>query len=261
MPGAYDEDMPLGVLQARMTSSRLPGKVLEPVVGEPMIGRQIERVRRSALLDGLVVATSVDPADDVLVEYLRGLDVPVVRGSLDDVLARFIGAIDAYSPDVVVRLTADCPLASAVVIDRVIEAFLESDADYASNTLSPSYPDGLDVEVVRVDALRWVAAHSTDPHEREHVTLGVYRRPERFRCLNVSGDVDLSALRWTVDNPEDLAFVREVYQELYADNPTFDVSDVLGLLDRRPELLRTASDSARNAALDGLDTGAMHQGR
>jgi spore coat polysaccharide biosynthesis protein SpsF len=243
-----------------MTSTRLPGKVLEPILGAPMIGRQIGRLRRSALLDDVVVATSVDVSDDPLVAYLDSLGVPVIRGSLDDVLGRFIAVIDAYTPDVVVRLTADCPLASPAVLDRVIGAFLDSDADYVSNTLEPSYPDGVDVEVVRSSALRWVAENSDDAHEHEHVTLGVYRRPDRFRCLNVSGDVDLSELRWTVDNPADLAFVREVYADLYPSNPEFELADVLELLSARPELSRTTVDAARNAALNGLDTGAMKHG-
>lgn len=252
--------MPLGVLQARMTSTRLPGKVLEPIEGAPMIGRQIERLRRASSLDGLVLATSVDPSDDPLVAYLESIDVPVVRGSLDDVLGRFIAVLDEHSPEVVVRLTADCPLASPVVVDRVVGEFTASEADYVSNTLKPSFPDGVDVEVVRSDALRWVAENSADPHEHEHVTLGVYRRPDRFRCLNVAGNVDLSDLRWTVDNADDLAFVREVYSELWPTNPKFEVADVLELLERRPALSRTSEDSARNAALDGLDTGAMKHG-
>ena len=253
---AYDGPMPLGILQARMTSSRLPGKVMEPIEGMPMIGRQIERLRRSELVDGLVVATSVDPSDDALVDYLATLEVPVVRGSLHDVLGRFIAVLDEFSPDVVVRLTADCPLASPAVVDRVVAAF-GPEVDYVSNTLTPTWPDGVDVEVVRSDALRWVAAHSEDPHEHEHVTLGVYRRPKQFRCANVEGDVDLSSLRWTVDNAEDLAFVQAVYGELLPSLPAFDVADVLDLLERRPQLSRTSSDAARNAALEGLDTGVM----
>jgi len=253
---AYDGAMPLGILQARMTSSRLPGKVLEPIEGMPMIGRQIERLRRSDLLDGLVVATSVDPSDDRLVAYVESLGIPVVRGSLDDVLGRFIGVLDEFSPEVVVRLTADCPLVSSSVVDRVISAF-GPDVDYVSNTLEPTWPDGVDVEVVRASALRWVAEHSDDPHEHEHVTLGVYRRPDRFRCANVAGDVDLSSLRWTVDNAEDLAFVRSIYAKLLPVNDHFDVHDVLELLESQPSLSRKSADSARNAALDGLDTGVM----
>ena len=225
-----------------------------------MIGRQIERLQRAKSLDGLVVATSVDPSDDALVEYVESLDVPVVRGSLDDVLGRFVAVLDEFNPEVMVRLTADCPLASPTVVDRVVGAFLAAEADYVSNTLEPTYPDGVDVEVVRADSLRWVAANSTDPHEREHVTLGVYRRPERFRCLNVAGDVDLSDLRWTVDNADDLAFVRSVYAKLFSANPTFDLPDVLDFLREHPELSRTSEDAMRNAALEGLNTGAMkHQ--
>lgn len=251
----------LGILQARMTSSRLPGKVLEPVMGEPMILRQLERLGRSTLLDGVVVATSIDTSDDGLVTVLERSGVPVVRGPLDDVLARFITAIDEFAPDTVVRLTADCPLASPTVLDRVIQVFVDGDFDYVSNTLSPTYPDGLDVEVVRPRALRWVAEHSSDPHEREHVTLGVYRRPERFRVHNVAGDQDLSGLRWTVDDPADLEFVRTVYGHLYSSNPEFEWWDVLAFLQGHPELSRTTLDAARNAALDGLDTGAMrHRG-
>lgn len=252
--------MPLGILQARMTSTRLPGKVLEPILGVPMIGRQIERLRRASSLDGLVVATSVDSSDDPLVAYLESISVPVVRGSLDDVLWRFAAVLDAFSPEAVVRLTADCPLTSPVVVDQVVGDFLSGGADYVSNTLEPSFPDGVDVEVVRASALRWVAENSTDPHEHEHVTLGVYRRPERFVCRNVARPVDLSALRWTVDNPDDLAFVRAVYDALYESDPGFDVPEILALLRAQPSLSRTSADSARNAALDGLDTGAMKHG-
>lgn len=240
-----------------MTSTRLPGKVLEPILGVPMIGRQIERLRHASSLDGLVVATSVDPSDDPLVAYLDSLDIPVVRGSLDDVLGRFVAVLEEYSPDAVVRLTADCPLASPIVVDQVVGDFLSGGADYVSNTLEPSFPDGVDVEVVGVSALRWVAEHSTDPHEREHVTLGVYRRPERFVCRNVAGGVDLSDLRWTVDSAQDLDFVRAVYSALYASDPTFDMPDILALLKEHPDLSRTSADSSRNAALDGLDTGVM----
>jgi spore coat polysaccharide biosynthesis protein SpsF len=250
----------LGILQARMTSTRLPGKVLAPVVGTPMIGLQVERLRRATLLDGLVVATSTDPSDDDLVAYLGTLDVPVVRGPLDDVLARFATVVEQYAPDAVVRLTADCPLASPAVVDRVIAAFHESGLDYVSNTLHPTYPDGLDVEVVRASVLRWAAASLTDPPEREHVTLGVYRRPTQFRVANVDHDEDLSDLRWTVDTPDDLAFVRAVYERLYAANPAFELDDVLALVRSEPALGRTTLDGERNAALRGLDTGAMSLG-
>jgi len=165
--------------------------------------------------------------------------------------------IDSCSPDVVVRLTADCPLTSPLVIDNVIREFKKRNLDYLSNTLSPTFPDGLDVEVVLPEVLRWVDTHSLERAEREHVTLGVYRRPERFRVANFAGEVDNSDLRWTVDNPGDLAFVREVYRRLHASNSGFEYEDVLALLDDAPSLSRTSADAARNAALEGLDTGAM----
>jgi len=248
----------LAVLQARMSSSRLPGKVMMPLLGEPMLVRQVERIRRSRLLDGIVLATSTDAADDPLAQLAGALGIPVVRGPLDDVLARYVLAIEHHQPDVVVRLTADCPLTSPTVIDAVIAHFAASNVDYCSNTLTPTFPDGLDAEVVRASALVDVAGVSNDPAEREHVTLGIYRRPERYRLANYAGAVDLASLRWTVDTPDDLAFVASVYEALYLADPDFDLADVLALLEREPGLSRTTADQARNAALVGLDTGAMN---
>ena len=247
----------LAILQARMKSTRLPGKILSPLLGEPMVARQLERIQRAQRLDDIVLATSTDPSDDPLVAWAEAKDIKVFRGSLTDVLMRFVEVIDHYQPDLVVRLTADCPLTSPAVIDAVIERFQASDVDYCSNTLTPTFPDGLDVEVIRADVLRAVAASSTDPHEREHVTLGVYRHPERFRLANFEGTEDHSYLRWTVDTPEDMAFVTAVYEALYPVDPAFEMSDVLELIARTPGLSRTTEHAMRNAALAGLNTGAM----
>lgn len=248
----------LAVLQARMTSTRLPGKVLLPVLDEPMVVRQIERIRRARRVDGIVLATSTDPSDDVLADVAGELGIGVVRGPVDDVLHRFVMAVETFEPDVVVRLTADCPLASPAVIDAVIEQFADTDVDYCSNTLTPTFPDGLDAEVVRASVLLDVAQVSEDPAEREHVTLGVYRHPERYRLGNHAGERDLSGLRWTVDTADDLVFVTAVYEALYPGNPQFEMADVLALLERQPSLSRTTAHEVRNAALIGLDTGAMH---
>ena len=247
----------LAILQARVSSTRLPGKVLAPILGEPMIARQVERIGRSSRIDDLVIATSSDPSDDPLAAWAEAEGITVYRGSLDDVLGRFVGVIAAYAPDTVVRLTADCPLASPSVIDAVIDHFTASDVDYCSNTLTPTFPDGLDVEVVRARVLTEIAEISTDPAEREHVTLGVYRRPEQFTLANYAGDTDLSKLRWTVDTADDLAFVRRVYEALYETTPDFETRDILDLIARTPGLGRTTDDGIRNAALQGLDTGAM----
>ena len=245
-----------------MSSTRFPGKVLAQILGEPMVLRQIERIRRAAFIDELVVATSTHASDDLLVETLEAAGVAVVRGDLDDVLGRFIAVLDRAwagdeQPDAVVRLTGDCPLASPRVIDQVIAHFRETGADYASNTMLPTFPDGLDVEVVRASVLREVADETTDPDEREHVTLGVYRRHDRYRVENLADATNHADLRWTVDTPEDFAFVSAVYDALYPGNPEFEYADVLALLAEHPELSRTEHDAARNAALIGLDTGAM----
>lgn len=223
--------MILAILQARMSSTRLPGKVLRPLAGEPMIGRQVERLRRARRLDRLVVATSVGPEDDPLAAYCEGLGLEVIRGPLEDVLGRFAGAVQACGPATsVVRLTADCPLADPGVVDEVVEAHLRAGADYTSNVLPVrTFPQGLDVEAVKVEALLAAAAEARDPYEREHVTPFVYRRPDRFTVASVERAPSLAHLRWTVDTPADYAFVAEVYARLYSACPAFTTEDVLRL--------------------------------
>jgi spore coat polysaccharide biosynthesis protein SpsF len=176
----------LTIVQARMTSSRLPGKVLRPILGAPMMGRQIERLRRSEKLGQLVVATSVDPSDDVIVDYCAALSCPTHRGPLHDVLGRYAETLAALGPaDHVVRLTADCPLADWTVIDQCIGLHVESGADYTSNTVERFYPRGLDVEVFRADWLPKIAAETADPYDREHVTPFFYRHPDRFKIAQL----------------------------------------------------------------------------
>ncbi|HEX5264865.1 MAG TPA: glycosyltransferase family protein [Phenylobacterium sp.] len=223
--------MNLAILQARMTSSRLPGKVMAPLLGEPMIGRQVERLRRARRIDKLMVATSTDPSDDPLAAYCESLDLPVFRGSLGDVLERYRGAL-SLNPQAkaVVRLTADCPLADPALIDEVIAHHHSAAADYTSNTLGTrTYPHGLDTEVIRPAVLLLAADRAQDAYEREHVTPYVYRRPETFRLAGVARADSLAGLRWTVDLPEDLAFVRSVYAKLYPFNPDFDSDAVAAL--------------------------------
>jgi spore coat polysaccharide biosynthesis protein SpsF len=248
----------LAIVQARMSSTRYPGKVLAPLAGQPMILRQLERIQRAKTLDAIVVGTSTDASDDELAEIVKASGCDVVRGDLNDVLARFIQVIDQYQPETVVRLTADCPLISPQVIDQVVARFNQGDCDYASNTMTPTYPDGLDVEVVKASVLQEVYETSTDKNEREHVTLGVYRQPDKYRILNFAGEVDLSDLRWTVDTPADYQFVKAIYEELYPKNPNFDFEEVISYLQNHPERSRTKKNEMRNAALIGLDTGALN---
>ena len=241
--------MILAVLQARYSSTRFPGKVLAPLLDSPMILRQIERVRRSELIDRLVVATSVDESDDELVATLQVAGIDVRRGSLNDVVARFAGVVEEFPCDHIVRLTADCPLADAAVIDTVVRAHLANGTDYTSNTLTPTYPDGLDVECLAASAFSRLLALPLTSREREHVTLGLYGRPDEFSLSNVTQTPDRSNLRWTVDVPEDLEFVRAIYERLYDGDTAFGQESILRLLARHPELNRTDQDLARNAGL------------
>ncbi|MBC6983664.1 cytidylyltransferase domain-containing protein [Caulobacter sp. 17J80-11] len=222
--------MILAVLQARTSSTRLPGKVLRPLLGEPMIGRHLERLARCTTLDRLVVATSVDASDDPLAAYCESKGVVVFRGALEDVLGRFGAAVAAQgSVEHVVRLTADCPLADPAVIDACVRLHLERGADYTSNTLERTYPDGLDVEVVTANALAQAVDEATEPFEREHVTPFFYRRPDRFRIVQMTQDRDLADRRWTVDTAEDFAFVEQVYAALFEADPGFGQDAVLAL--------------------------------
>lgn len=221
-----------------MSSTRLPGKVMADVAGAPMIARQLERVARSALIDRIVLATSADPGDDRLATCVRDLGVGVHRGSLDDVLDRFVGALGAFGPaDHVVRLTGDCPLADPLIIDQTIALQLERATDFAANTPAHrTYPRGLDVEVVRASCLISAGREAQDPYEREHVTPFFYRHPERFSQAFLSQVQEEGDVRWTVDRPDDLEFVRAVYGVLYAAKPDFTGDDVRAFLRGRPDL-------------------------
>jgi spore coat polysaccharide biosynthesis protein SpsF len=236
--------MTLAILQARMSSRRLPGKVLADVLGQPMLARQIERVRRARRIARLVVATSEQLSDDPIAALCAALGVACFRGSLDDVLGRFHAAACAQStrPEHVVRLTGDCPLGDPVLIDEVIALHLASGADYTSNALERRFPDGLDVEVMRFAALEVAAREARSPAQREHVTPFFYEQPERFRLASLRCERALGALRFTVDEPADLRFVQRVYATLYPENPAFGWRDVLVLVEQGGSL---AEEGAR----------------
>lgn len=227
----------LAIVQARLSSSRLPGKVLKPLAGAPMILRQVERVRRAKAIDRLVVATSTEASDDRLAEVLAAEGVDLFRGPLDDVLARFLGALDAFPAEHLVRLTGDCPLTDPEVIDATVALHLQAGADYTNNRYDPhGWPKGLDVEVVAAEALRRAAREATTPEEHEHVTWGIRNRPDRYRLSRLNPPVDEGTVRWTVDTAEDFAFVSAVYEALYPANPAFTSDDVRALVRGRPDL-------------------------
>ena len=227
--------MVLAILHARMSSSRLPGKVLRPILGAPMLGRQIERLRRARGLTGLMVATSTATEDDAIERYCGELGAGCHRGSLDDVLGRFIGALDAAgSPRTFLRLTADCPLADWTLVDRAIDEHAATAADLTFTSKGWTYPKGLDVEVCETAVLRLADKVARGAYDREHVTPYVYRHPEQFRLHSIVRDPPLR-YRWTVDTPEDFEFVSAVYEALYPDKPDFTSDDILAWQAANPD--------------------------
>jgi spore coat polysaccharide biosynthesis protein SpsF len=226
----------VAVVQARMTSTRLPGKVMMEVLGKPLLGYELERAARASRLSAVVVATTANRADDIVARYAESLGFGVYRGPEDDVLERYWGA--AAGADFVARLTADCPLIDPEVVDRVAGAILDDPScDYASNILGRrTYPRGLDTEVFTFAALERARNEAVQPREREHVTPYIYGHPEIFGLKGVQNDEDLSRHRWTVDTPEDFALVRALLEGLYPFDKNFTLNDAARFMDSHPAL-------------------------
>ena len=240
--------MILAILQARYSSSRLPKKVLKPILGKPMLLHQIERLKHSKMIDKLVVATSMSFSDNIIEKMCRDNNIDVFRGNLDDVLDRFYQCSESYESDYIVRLTGDCPLIDWKVIDETIQYFFEGNFDFVETSLK--FPDGLDAEIMTKLALKRAWNGAKLPSEREHVTQFIVNRPEEFRNGIFEPVDDLCHHRWTVDEPEDYEFVKKVYQALYKKNPLFLMKDILNLLDQNPGLIEMNSNFTRNEGLE-----------
>jgi spore coat polysaccharide biosynthesis protein SpsF len=249
----------LVVVQARTGSTRLPGKVMLPVAGAPLIVRLLDRVLAARSVYDLVVATTERDEDDPLAELVKRAGVPVFRGHATDLLDRHYRAALAAGADAVVKIPSDCPLIDPAAIDRVIGAFLaRHDLDYASNLHPASWPDGNDVEIMSFAALEQAWREASAPHEREHTTPFLWDQPERFRVANVRWEKGLDyslSHRFTLDYPDDYAFVAAVYAALWRrERPVFTLADILKLLDVRPELRE------RNARYAGVNWYRHHTG-
>ena len=227
----------VAIIQARMGSTRLPGKVLLELAGEPMLVRVVNRTLRAMTLDEIIIATTTEAKDEVIVELCTSHGWAYFRGSEDDVLDRYYQAAKEHRADIVVRITSDCPLIEPEIIDLVVREFLkEGKIDYASNNLPPrTFPRGLDVEVMSFEVLECAWCEDNNPAWREHVTPYIYRHPDKFRLKGVYNDRDLSYMRWTVDTWEDLEFVRQIYN--YFGHDRFSWHEVLTLLKDHPEWL------------------------
>lgn len=240
------------VVQARMGSSRLPGKVMLPLAGEPLLVRLVERVQAARLVGTVVVAMTTDPKDDVLADLCQDRYLFYFRGHPTDLLDRHYQVAKRFDADVVVKIPSDVPLIDPQIIDRVLGAFLlDLNAyDYVSNLHPPSFPDGNDVEVMRMAALEIAWREARRDFEREHTTPFFWENPDRFRTLNIVWETGLDyamSHRWTIDYKEDYCFIRAVYEALYPQNPRFGIKDILALLERRPDIV------AQNARYVGVN--------
>ncbi len=247
------KDTIIATVEARMRSSRMPGKVLLPLAGKPALERLVERVRRSTYVDDVVVATTVNPEDEAIVEHCRKMECRCFRGSEDDVLSRVLGAARDARADVIVELTGDCPLVDHRHIDSVIELFYSDRYDYAANIIERSFPDGFDVQVFPVRVLEQVDGLTDDSIDRVHVSYYIYTHPQQFKLANqnATGDMVWPDLGLTLDEQADYELIGRIYAELLPEWEDFSAFDVIGLLKRKPELLHINAHVRRKSPQEG----------
>ena len=227
------------IIQARMGSTRLPGKIMKKILGKTVLVHDLDRIKEMKTINKIVVATTDLEKDAIIVKTVKGYNknIGIFRGSESDVLDRYYKAAKEYNADVIVRITSDCPLIDPKISDLVVEAFLKNESDYCCNNMPRTYPHGLDTEAFSFEALEraWKEAHT--PYEREHVTPYIIENPDKFKIINVKKDVDLSHLRWTLDYSEDFEFITEIYKRLYPKKRIFYMADILDVLNREPWLI------------------------
>jgi spore coat polysaccharide biosynthesis protein SpsF len=231
-----------------MGSTRLPGKVMKKIIGKPLLELLIERLQHCHYLDEIIIATTTNVADEPIKNLAERLSIKYMRGSEEDVLDRYYQAAKGFNIDHIVRITADCPLIDPEVVDRVIISYLNNNLryDYVSNTLKPTFPDGLDVEVFSLNVLEKIHKVSDKKYQREHVCGYIIENPDQFIIKNVTNDKDLSKLRWTVDNPEDYELIKIIFENLYQKKKIFFMEDILRFLSQNPDLLLINSNIERN---------------
>jgi spore coat polysaccharide biosynthesis protein SpsF len=239
------------ILQARLGSNRLPGKVMKQVLGRPMIELQIERLLSCNEIDEIILATTTNLEDQVLGGIAKKMGIKFFQGSENNVLHRFYSAASNFNIDSIVRCNADCPLIDPRVVNKVIKIFKQNNShfDYVSNILEPSYPIGMHTEVFTFDALSRAQAQSRDLIEQEHVTPYIYRRPNLFKLHNVKNDFDLSRYRLTVDFDVDFKLVEKVYEGLYLNNKLFGIEEIINFLDANPEIFNLNSFIKKNSTV------------
>ena len=235
------------IIQARMGSSRLPGKVLMSIHGKPFLHHIVDRLSMSQDVEKIIIATSSSPQNNKIAELAKELEVSLFRGSEDDVLDRYYKSAKKFKVNDIVRITADSPLLDPQMVDKVVKMYIDSKNiyDYVSNIHPPSFPDGLDVEVFSFDVLERAWKEAKKSYEREHVTPYMWENPEKFRVGNYSEGLDYSNLRLTLDDPKDLRLIKIVYENLYQKNKNFNFADILDFLKLNPELANINKDLGR----------------
>ncbi|GLX77632.1 spore coat protein [Thalassotalea insulae] len=237
------------ILQARMSSTRLPGKVLKPILGVPMLAHQLARLKQLKTINDIIVATSIEPDDDAIEQLCLDLKINCFRGSLSNVLERYYQAHLQFPSEHVIRITGDCPVIDVNIINKVINLHMSTHADYTSNCIPATLPDGLDVEIFTAKALKVARNNAISPIEFEHVTTYFRNHAEQFNYQNYTHPTDYSHLRWTVDEPEDFELIQQFFQYLSPKKPYFDLNDILALLTEHPELNQINSKFKRNEGL------------
>jgi len=234
----------VAIIQARMSSTRLPGKVMLPLSGKPVLYRIWERLNSSRLIDEIVVATSIDPSDDPIVQFCHENNIHSFRGSLEDVLDRFYQTAVEFNADCILRITADCPVLDPIVIDAILSSYLSGDFDCIG--LSGEFPDGLDCTAINSNALKFVNEQATLQSDREHVVPYMLKSENNFKLGEVELFWGLENERWTLDEQRDYEFLSEIYDSLYKEDKIFLTSDILDLLSTKGELKTINGNILRN---------------
>lgn len=231
------------IFQVRTGATRLPGKMFKEILGRPLLWHVIQRVKVAGLVNRIIIATTVEKEDEKIVEFCKEMNLPYYRGSVENVLDRFYNTAKKFGSDIIVRITPDDPFKDPEIIDEFLKFFLGNDnLDYISNTIEPTYPEGLDLEIFKFSALEKAWKEAQKLSEKEHVTPYIWNNVNKFKVKNLCYKKDISKLRWTIDYEKDLRFAREVYKRLYPKKKIFLMQDILDLLEKHPELSKINQD-------------------
>jgi spore coat polysaccharide biosynthesis protein SpsF len=233
----------VAIIQARLGSTRLPGKVFKTLSGRPMLWHVVDRLSHSKMLDKIIIATTTQPEDDQVEGFCSANNILCYRGSSNDVLSRYYETAKIYSAEIVIRITSDCPVIDPYILDDMLRQFISEDnIDYMSNSIQRTFPRGLDAEIFTFATLEKTFTEAKLDYEHEHVTPYIYHNPEKFTIKNYANEKDLSSYRWTVDTAEDFRLIEEIYNSLYQKDKIFLFKDILQLIEKRPELIKINQD-------------------